>query len=129
MQRAIRQMAGEWPAGMMPGTRTVGGRRLTHVLVDLPTDAPLATIEAAIAAHQLDWQVLAMQGIDADGQLAVMRPVPPSIIDYLEDVITVAAPPDPLADPPTPPVTSTSRPTQVTGLHLYEGHPAWAVSA
>ncbi|MBF0424339.1 MAG: hypothetical protein HQL66_00760 [Magnetococcales bacterium] len=128
VQATIRQMRGEWPAGMMPGTRVVSGRRLTHVLIDIDTADPLATIESAITAHQLDWQVLAMQGIDASGHLAILRPVPVTILDYLEDTLTVTAPPDPLASPPTPPVIATSRPTQVAGLHLYEGHPPWAIA-
>ncbi|MBF0426613.1 MAG: hypothetical protein HQL66_12430 [Magnetococcales bacterium] len=131
VQATIQQMRGEWPAGVMPGTRVVSGRRLTHVLVDLPAADPLAMVEEAIALHQLDWRVLAMQGLDADGRLVVLRPTPPAILDYLEDIITLTGPFSPPTDPtapPTPPTMTTSRPTQVTGLHLYEGHAPWQVA-
>ncbi|MBF0136137.1 MAG: hypothetical protein HQL65_07845 [Magnetococcales bacterium] len=114
VQNTIHRFQGEWPSGVMPGTRSVNGRRITHALIDMEDPDPLATLEETIAGHDLDWLVLAMQAIvpDADGHTVSQRSVPASMLTYLADLDGQG-----------------TRPTSLTSLHRYAGHPAWELAS
>ncbi|MBF0426045.1 MAG: hypothetical protein HQL66_09555 [Magnetococcales bacterium] len=113
VQEAIRQFQGEWPAGVMPGTQAVNGRRITHVLVNVDAPDPLSLLESTIAEHDLDWLVLAMQAaeLDVEGRVACLRAVPASMLAYLPDLDAQGA-----------------RPSDLSSLHRYAGHPAWVIA-
>ncbi|MBF0423176.1 MAG: hypothetical protein HQL73_09315 [Magnetococcales bacterium] len=112
VQAAIHALRGEWPSGEMPGTRSVNGRRVTHALICMDEPSPLEILEGIIVQHNLDWLVLAMQAAspDADGNTICLRAVPASMLAYLPDLDNQG-----------------TRPTSLTSLHRYAGHPEWVV--
>ncbi|MBF0176793.1 MAG: hypothetical protein HQL63_08105, partial [Magnetococcales bacterium] len=64
--------------------------------------------------NNLDWLVVAMQGAlpGPDDQTICPRPAPDSMLLYLEDLDDQG-----------------NRPTDLSGLHRYAGHPPWVMAA
>jgi len=106
------------PDWKMPGTRVFSGRRLTHLM----STATPATIEWLLAMLDAtsgsDWHVEAAQDWelerDVDGNITggVYRPVPLSLLDYVEDQFDEAG-------------NALPRPTAPVPLHTFSGAEQW----
>ncbi|MEO5365464.1 MAG: hypothetical protein H7831_03770 [Magnetococcus sp. WYHC-3] len=121
VRQGIGALAGEWPAGTMPGTRIHAGRRLVLVMLRLADAAPLAQLEGLLAQLGLDWQVRALLG--ANGT-AYRRPDMEALVAFQPDVPLYG---EDNGDPEGPPQTGTRRPLPgEIPLATWAGWQGWA---